>query len=117
MSMTGTYAINGIGLCPSTGRWLKRESIGIDGSGHPVYPATREFELKWDYLSADDFENLQTLYASVATTGTCVARLPQYAANSWTYYNYSGCVLNEPEVGEFFEEHYSDVVLLVTNIR
>ena len=115
--MTGTYAINGVQLYPTSGKWVKREDIGIDGAGHPVYPAVRVFELKWDYLTPAEFAALQALYSAVATTGTCVARLPRYAAAVYEYHNYSGCVLHEPEVGEFFEEHYSDVLLLVANIR
>ena len=43
------YKISGTELIiqPTTGQWLPREAVGIDGNGHPVYPATREFELNW----------------------------------------------------------------------
>lgn len=114
-----TYKINGttLTLQPETGRWSKRDEIGVDGNGHAVYPAFREFEMHWGFLSASEFQEIQDFYNSIGNTGTAVVSLPQYGASSYTFYDYSGCVLREPEVGVFFEEYVSDVRLLVIKVR
>uniref|UniRef100_A0A6H1ZAW7 Uncharacterized protein n=1 Tax=viral metagenome TaxID=1070528 RepID=A0A6H1ZAW7_9ZZZZ len=112
------YSINGtsFSLQPEMGQWINREVVGIDGAGHPIYPAVREFELRWSLMSASEFNQVQDFYSVVGTTGTCVASLPQYGASTYAFYSYSGCTLREPSVDAYFEEHASNVLLLVTNI-
>ena len=113
-----TYKINGstITLQPTQGSWDKRESIGIDGNGHAVYSALREFEMRWGFMSMSEFQEMQNFYDSIGNTGTAVVSLPQYGASSWTFYDYTGCVLREPEVGEYFKQYVSDVRLLVVKV-
>lgn len=115
---TGTFAINGTEIhCPTTHKWLERANLGITGDGHRMYPAIRQYELRWNLLPPEDFNELQTFYNSVKSTGTVVVSLPQYGASTYEFYNYSGCTLVEPYHGGFFSEYYQDVVLLVENIR
>lgn len=117
--MTGTYSINGtkIPLQPTEGRWIPREIIDISGSGHAIYPNLREFELHWEFISSHDFAHLQNWFESVSQTGTLVVSLPRYGDTTYEFYDYTGCVLREPQVGTFFEKYYSDVLLVVSNIR
>jgi len=114
-----TYKINGtaISIQPTSGRWMPRDNLGIDGNGHMVYSAVREFELKWQLTDAALFDQLQTFFESVNNTGTAVVDLPYYTSGSYSFYSYSGCVLREPEMGTYFTEHHQDVFLLITNIR
>jgi len=113
------YKINNTSLTinPSSGRWVPREQLGMDGGGHPVYSAVREFELRWDLLGMSEFAALMNFYQQVATGSTVVCELPRLGANTWTFYDYSGCTVREPEGDVFFEQHATNVVLLISNIH
>lgn len=113
------YKINGttITLQPTEGNWVNRERVAVDGNQHPIYPALREFELKWDLVSASEFNQLLGFFNAVGTTGTAVVTLPKYGNASWLFYDYSGCVLSEPELGAYFETYGQSVKLLVSRIR
>lgn len=114
-----TYKINGTELDtqPTSGRWMPRDNLGIDGQGHAVYSSVREFELKWQASDPFLYDQLQTFYESQGNTGTSVVDLPYYVSGSYSFFSYSGCVLREPEMGEYFSEHHTDIFLLITNIR
>ncbi len=101
---TGTYALNGTDLIvqPTSGKWVPRPPLGIDGAGHPVYPLPREFELDWDLIDMDTFNQIQGFYNAVGNTGTIVATLPQYGAAQFSFVNYSGCTLGELEQSDSF---------------
>lgn len=113
-----TYKINGTTITtqPETGKWLDRDVIGRDGNGRQILVGPREFEMKWGLLSYADWAQLRTFFGSIGATGTAVVDLPQYSASSWGFISYSGCILNEPTVGTFFEEHVSDVRLIVSKV-
>lgn len=112
------YKINNVAftLQPEAGKWITRESVGIDGAGHPIYPAVREFEMRWSLMSASEFKQVQDAYNTIGNTGTCMVMLPEYGAATYTFKNYSGCTLREPEINEFFEEHVTGIFLLVLKI-
>lgn len=114
-----TYRINGIELAlqPTTGRWLPRSLLGIDGNGHPVYPAFREFEMQWGLMDVSGSHQLQNFFDTVVTTGSAVVELPKYQDTTYNFVPYSGCTLREPNWGRFFTEHQDNTVLLVTKIR
>lgn len=113
------YRINGtdLSLQPSSGRWRPQEAIGIDGNGHPIYPATHEFEISWGAVSIEDAKQIYDFFDSIGATGSAVVELPKYKASSYMFFAYSGCVLHEPEVGDYFAEHYMGLTVLVSNIR
>ena len=116
---SGTYAINGSNftLQPTTGQWLPRELRGYDGNGRPVYSALRQFEIRWGYMSATNFNQIKTFYDSMGATGTVVVDLPQFGTTPYQFYSYSGCHVSEPEMGVFFNEHESEILMVVTGIR
>lgn len=111
------YKINGIDfpIQPSSGKWIPKNVLGIDGSGHTVYSGIGQFEITWDMVSVDEYNSLLSL-VDMSNTGTIVAELPKYGAPSWVYYGYTGSIIGEPSIGEYFETYYSNVVLLVTSI-
>lgn len=113
------YKINDIELAlqPTTGRWLPRQQLGIDGNGHPVYPAFREFEMQWGLMGVSGSHQLQNFFETVVTTGSAVVDLPRYQDTTYNFFSYSGCALREPDWGRFFTEHQTNVTLLVTRIR
>ena len=113
------FKINGTSLTlqPSSHKWLGRDNLGADGLGHPMYPAVREYELRWDAMTPAEFAQVQGFYDFVSSTGTVVVDLPKYANSTYSFYTYSGCVLQEPSFGGYFEENLQDVTLLILNIR
>ena len=116
---SGTYAIQGTDLTlqPTTGRWIDRDVVGFDGSGHPIYPAIATFEMTWQLISASDFAQLVTFYNQVQNTGTVAVDLPKWGTSPHQFNRYSGCTLGEPLVNEFFLDHIEEVRLLVYNVQ
>ncbi len=116
---SGSYAIGGVELLlqPTSGKWVSRPTLGIGGSGHPIYPAVREFELQFILADPSDFNQLQVAFQNISNTGTAVVDLPQYGASTYLFYSYSGCVLHEPEASNYFNEYQTEVRWLISNIR
>lgn len=116
---TGTYAINGtsLSLQPTSGRWMPQDELRISGDGHSIYPTVRDFELQWQLESPSDFNQLVSMFNSIQITGTVVVDLPAYGNALYTFFSYSGCVLRQPEIGNYFEQNINNVVLVVRNIR
>lgn len=113
------YKINGttLALQPEAGKWSETRSLGIDGNGHPIYPAVREYELVWGLMSVPEFNELYNFFLAQGVTGTVVAEIPQYNSATYTYYAYTGCVMHEPTAGEYFETYRKDVKLLIAKVR
>lgn len=116
---SGSYAFNNINLNlpPSTGNWKERPSYGIDGGGHTVYSSVRDFEMTWDLISVANLQQIIGVYNAVSNTGTAVSCLPKWGDPTYIFHNYSGTVLQEPTVGEYFQEFVQDVKLLILNVR
>lgn len=119
IGLTGSYAFNGTNLTlqPTEGKWLERPAFGIDGSGHPIYPSVRDFEVYWGLISTSELQQIINVYNGVQNTGTCAVDLPQYGASQYIFTTYSGCTLREPSVGAYFEEYVTDVRLLILQVR
>lgn len=115
--LSGTYSINTVDICPESAHWMDRDVLGTDGNGHPIYPALREFEFTWGFLSMADYNVLYSARALVDSTGTVTVDLPDLSAGDFRFTRYSGTIVHEPTVGQFFVDYVSDVRLLITNIR
>lgn len=119
---TGMIAINGTDLLiqPDV-RWVPRAVLAVDGQGHPIYSAIREVELSFVMIDQATFSQLQGFYTTCGNTGTVVANLPpQYQSNQFSFVNYSGCVISEPEIGgNYYTEDgwIPNVKVLISNIR
>lgn len=114
-----TYKVDGVSITipPTTGKWMPRTLLGIDGAGHPIYVGTRQFEMRWQLIDQAQMDELQDFFDAIVTTGTSVVSLPWYAAATYVFFDYSGCTMREPEWGTYFTEHPQDVTLLITNIQ
>lgn len=119
MASTGTYQINNtdITIQPTSGQWKSRDVLGIDGNGHPVYPPYYEFEMRWQLVDMNQVNQLQGFFNAIGRTGTASVNLPRYGYSDYIFRTYSGTVLQEPSYGVFFNEHQTDVTLLITKIR
>lgn len=117
--LSGTYAINDVdfSLQPTSGKWTERTRLGVDGAGHPVYPQVRGFEMTWNLISTADAQQIIGMYNAVSNTGTAVVCLPEWNNAHFEFKNYSGCTLQEPEAGEYFQGWITDFRLLVLNVR
>ena len=114
-----TYKINGVEftLQPTAGQWINPEPRGLDGNGHPIYPATREFDIRWGIMGQDEFYEILQFFDAVYITGSAVVDLPRYRSSTYEFFPYSGCVLYEPEISEYFAGNVTVVRLLISNIR
>jgi hypothetical protein len=120
MTVINDLKINGTSLPvqPSTHRWIDREQIGTDGNGRAIYTAFREYELKWDLLSPDEFNTMNTYFLSIGQTGTANVDLPKFPPTStYQFQTYSGTILRELTYSEYFENYYKDAKLLIVRIR
>jgi len=117
--VTGSYAINGsdLALQPTSGRWMPTTILGVTGDGHPIYPAIRQFEMRWNINAQSDVNALVNYFNTTAITGTASVDLPEYNSSVYQFKTYSGCVLFEPSRSEYFTEHTREFVLYVGNIR
>lgn len=115
---SGSFAINGVNLTlpPSDGGWIVRDTLGRDGNNRPIYPAIREFEMRWNLISSADLQ--QIINAQLASvTGSIVSDLPQWGASDYLFYRYSGTIWNEVTVGHYFVGYTTDVTLVISNVR
>lgn len=114
-----TYGINGTDLLiePTSGRWLPRDTFGIDGNGHPLYSAVRSYRIEWSALTPNQHNQLQGFFESVLSTGTATVSLPEFGASTYAFKNYSGCNLREPTVDRYFTENLLSSTLIITNIE
>lgn len=117
--LSGTYGFNGVDLTlqPTTGRWVERTQYGLDAGAHPVYSSLRSFELTWELISPSDLNQIINVYNAISNTGNAVACLPKWNDSTYTFYNYSGTTIEEPQVGTFFMGYYQEVRMLVLAIR
>lgn len=116
---SGTYAINSTSLLlsPTEAGWENRTELGIDGNGHPVYPAVRQFEMMWGLAHPNDVKQIWDAYTIVSNTGTVAFDLPEWGAGDYIFKTYSGCTMREPQVGNYFEGYFKDVKLTILLVR
>ncbi len=117
--LSGSYGFNGTNLTlqPTTGKYVERSSYGIDGGGHGIYPAVRNFELYWQLIDPADAQQIINFYNLVGSTGVVTSCLPQWGAADFRFTNYSGTTLMEPTVGEYFQGFITEVRMLILNVR
>ena len=116
---SGSYGINGVNfiLQPTEAGWGSRSELGIDGNGHPIYPAVRQFEFNWQLAHPNDVKQILDAWEIVSNTGTVSFDLPQWGASDYLFALYSGCTMREPTVGMYFSEWIKDVRLTVLLVR
>lgn len=113
------YSINGstFVIPPTSGQWLPPTTVDVDGNGMPVYSAVTAFELTWSNLEPSGTYQLYQFFQSLHITGSAVVSLPRFGYNDYTFYAYTGCVVNMPQMGTYFYENTLDVRLLITKVR
>ena len=116
---SGSFAINGTKfiLQPTEGSWEDRDNLGMDGNGHPIYPAVREFHIKWELAHPTDVKQLIDAYDAVSNTGTAVFDLPKWGDVDYLFYSYSGCTIQEPQIGPYFNGWITNVRLVIFKVR
>jgi hypothetical protein len=116
---SGSFALNGANfiLQPSTSHWVERDIMGLDGNAHPVYPVYREYEMAWELAHPADVKQIIDVYNYLGNTGTTSFDLPEWGASDYLYHEYSGCTLQEPTVGDYFNGWITGVRLLIMKVR
>ncbi len=114
------WTINGHAILePTSGRWMPRRPLDVQGDNRPIYPGVRTFELRWQLASYADWAALQVSFDSIESSGDNVVTLPAYpteTGSSYAFREYSGTTMSEPLTGPLFETYPSNVVLLIGNI-
>jgi hypothetical protein len=116
--MSSSFGVNAVPfpLDPTEHRWVPRTPLGVSGFGHKIYPAVREFEMRFILSTTAEYWQLQQWFQNYST-GTAIIDLPAYAGSGYYFSRYSGCIVSEPEAGTYFNEHQTEMVLLISNIR
>lgn len=113
------YTVNGIVLCPTESQWLPQRPLDIQGDGRPLYSGVQAMRLTWEFTSNEEWAKAQEAFKTTSVTGSAVVELPAFPTTnpqSYAFREYSGVVVGQPAVEEFFAEHVSGMVLLITNI-
>lgn len=113
------FKINGTSMTmqPSEHGWVAREKYGVTGDAHYVYPAVRKYQLRFNFISASDFNQFVTFYNTISQTGTITADLPEWGVATYQFRTYSGCTLTEPEFSGYFENYFQEASMMILNIR
>jgi len=114
-----TYRINGTTLLmqPTEGNWVPQQSLGDDGSGHPIYADVTEFEMVFNAMDVVDYRQIQVLQAGM-NTGTVYAELPAYdAAANDVFEVYTGTIIRMPERGKYFQGYVLNCKVVISNVR
>lgn len=109
---------NGTGLMlpPTTAGWVSQDTLGISGEGKGIYGSLREFQMTFNLTTQNEFYELLYYFGTMAT-GTIVATLPAWNSNVFYYREYSGVVIRQPEMSEYFAEEYFSSVKLTLLVR
>jgi hypothetical protein len=110
---------NGTGLMlqPTTAGWSPQDSLGVNGFGQKIYPSLQEFQMAFNLTSQGEWFELLTYFNMISTTGSITATLPDPKSNTFSYRDFSGCILYKPEMSEYFAEEYSQEVKVTVLVR
>ncbi len=113
------YRLNGVDLItpPLDGHWVDQEVLGVDGNNRRIYPATRMFEMVWSMLSPETFNQIFDQWLALDTTGSIVSELPELGVDPFVFRAYTGTIVDQPIMGEFFQGFYKKVTMLIRNVR
>ncbi len=113
------YRLDGVDLItsPLDGHWVDQEVLGVDGNNRRIYPATRMFEMVWTMLSPESFNQIFAQWEALSTTGSIVSELPELGADPFVFRAYTGTIVDQPIMGEYFQEHYLKVTMTIRNVR
>jgi len=112
-----TFALNGTTIAqPTEHSWVERSEIGVDGNGISIYPAVRQYQLKWDFIDTEEFNTIYSAFLAQGVTGSVVANLPKWNTNPYQFYNYSGCQIRELTYDNWFQNYYGGAKLLLVKI-
>jgi hypothetical protein len=102
---------------PTELSWNIPEVKGIDGFGNKRYDPYYSFELKWDYLTQAEYYNLMSIWQGHYLSGSAVVNLPGINDPTYQYHEYSGTVIDKPEMGNYYTEHGKGVKVIIRKIR
>lgn len=118
-TVLNTIGLNGLAFShqPTDHHWIERDQVGVDGNGNAVYVAPRQYELKFDFVDPDEWNEMYAYFIAQGVTGSVTARLPKWNATPYSLFNYSGCQIREMSFDNFFQNQYVNVRLLIVRIN
>jgi hypothetical protein len=113
------YKLDGVELVedPLDGHWVDQEVLGIDGNNRPIYASTRMFEMVWQLMSPESFNQLFDQWDALSTTGSIVVDLPELGVDPFVFRSYTGAIVEQPMMGEYFQGFYDKVTMVIRNVR
>jgi hypothetical protein len=113
-----TFKVNGVALLiqPSDTQWLPRKELGVDGFNRKIYEPVYSYQLSFDVLSQAQFYQLLAFWQLMATQTTVTADLPDKTASTYTFKTYTGCTVDEPQVGAYFQNNQLSIKVTIRNI-
>ena len=113
------FEINGNDLPnPTEFKWILPEVRGIDGFGNKRFDPYYSMEIRWDYLTQEEFySGINRVYLGHFNSGSATSRLPEYYGATYGFKNYSGTIIDRPEVSNYVQNFVKDVKLIIRKIR
>lgn len=113
------FKINGHEIpYPTTHRWIQPAIRGEDGYGNVRHESFWSYEIKWDFLTQEEFySGVLRIFMGHYTSGAAVAELPAHDLYGYQFQGYSGTVLDYPMTGEFYQNAVKDVTLTIKKIK
>lgn len=118
MTTDGVYNFNGVDLLlqPSSAGWKDRKILGYDGYNIPIYEPTYSFGISWDVQRPEEFYQLWSFWKATSAAGSISVWIPAKRASTYTFALYTGCVVDEPTMKEYFAKHLLKVEMMIRSI-
>lgn len=113
------FQINGNSIPnPTESKWVLPEVRGIDGFGYKRFDPFYSYELRWDFLTQEEFySGVWRIYQGHFLSGGARVQLPSYDNPTYGFETYSGTIMDRPEIGNYYQNHVRDVKLTIRKIR
>lgn len=117
--MATTYQINGVDFptIPSEGSWGQRKQLGVDGFNRAIYEPTYNFQISFDALTQEEYIELYNFWLLMSSNITVSVTIPQKDATTYDFATYTGCVIDEPAVGPYYQGYQMSVKIVIRSIR
>lgn len=111
------FEINGVKIqTPKRHGWQKRNRLGINGEGNPVYSNYLSYQMQWPIMLPEEFDKLLAGFEASQASGTCSITLPEWDANSYATGSYTA-VAYEPTYQSYFDETYLNAKMIFAKIE
>lgn len=103
---------------PTDSNWIIAETRGIDGIGQKRYTPYFSYQITYNNISPIDYySGILAIWNGHYMSGTAVVKLPKYNGSDYVFSEYSGTIIDRPEIGKYNNNFISDVKITIRKIR